>query len=206
MGRLNEAVAALQEATELAEAISDYVGCIWAGGELGRCYLRQGKLEQAVTALEAGQQFYVEHPTRGGGVGISLYNGLAEAYLLAAEQGDKTEKADWLKKAKCACRDALKQAKAARQVLPETIRLQGTYEWLRRKPAAARKWWQRSLALAEELGQRYDVGMTLLEMGQRLGERAHLERAEAILAEIDAERDLARARELLRQRIVDRQL
>ena len=77
------------------------------------------------------------------------------------------------------------------------MRLRGTYEWLRGKPAAAQKWWQRSLALAEEMGQRYDLGMTHLEMGQRLAERAHLERAEAILAEIGAEWDLARAREAL---------
>ena len=75
--------------------------------------------------------------------------------------------------------------------------LQGRYEWLRGKPAAAQKWWRRSLALAEEMGQRYALGMTHLEMGQRLGERAHLERAEAIFAEIGAEWDLARAREAL---------
>jgi hypothetical protein len=77
------------------------------------------------------------------------------------------------------------------------MRLQGTYESLRGKPAAAQKWWQRSLAPAEEMGFRYDLGRTHLEMGQRLGKRAHLERAEAIFAKIGAEWDLARAREAL---------
>jgi len=51
--------------------------------------------------------------------------------------------------------------------------------------------------VAEELGMRYELGMTHLEMGQRLEDRAHLERAEAIFAEIGAEWDLARARKLL---------
>jgi hypothetical protein len=49
------------------------------------------------------------------------------------------------------------------------------------------------------MGQRYDLAVTHLEMGQRLGERTHLECAEATLAEIGAERDLARAQEALRQ-------
>jgi hypothetical protein len=39
------------------------------------------------------------------------------------------------------------------------------------------------LALAEEMGMRYDLGMTYLEMGQRLKERAHLEKAETIFDE-----------------------
>jgi len=66
------------------------------------------------------------------------------------------------------------------------MRLQGRYEWLSGKLESACKWWQRSLALAEELGQRYDLGMVYLEMGNRLGKRAHLDQAKKILAEIGA--------------------
>jgi hypothetical protein len=71
--------------------------------------------------------------------------------------------------------------------------LQGRYEWLRGKRATAQKWWQRSLALADEMRQCYDLGLTRLEIGQRLDERTHLECAEAIFAEIGAEWDWARA-------------
>ena len=83
--------------------------------------------------------------------------------------------------------------------MPSARRLRGTYEWLRDRPAAAQKWWRRSLALAEEMGQRYDLAITYLEMGQRLGDRVHLERAEAILGEIGAEWDFAQVRKLLTQ-------
>jgi tetratricopeptide (TPR) repeat protein len=194
LGRLDEAVTVLREAVELTKAIPDQVTHLVAGGELGRYYLRQDQLEQALSTLHATQQAYVEH--RAGWTAVTpLRNGLAEAYLLAAEQSDKTEKADWLKKAKLACRAALKQGKAARGGLPEAMMLQGRYEWLMGKPAAAQKWWGRSLALAEERGQRYDLGLTYLEMGQRLGERAHLERARAIFTKVGAEWDLARVRE-----------
>jgi len=65
------------------------------------------------------------------------------------------------------------------------------------KRAAAQRWWRRSLSSAEKQGQRYDLGLTHLEMGRRLGERAHLERAEAILGDVGAQLDLARARDLL---------
>jgi tetratricopeptide (TPR) repeat protein len=195
LGQFDEAIPALQKAIELARAIPAPSFCTSAGADLGRCYLRQGDLGQALTALRTSQGFYVEY--FGGDAYASLRNGSAEAYLLAAEQGDKTEKDDWLKKSKRACRDSLKLGRVFHPALPEAMRLQGTYEWLRGKSAPAQKWWQRSLALAEERGQHYDLGMTHLEMGQRLGERIHLERAEAILAEIGAARDLARAREAL---------
>jgi hypothetical protein len=44
---------------------------------------------------------------------------------------------------------------------------------------------------------RYELGRTHLEMGQRLGDRADLEKAEAIFSRIGVELELARARELL---------
>ena len=199
LGQFDEAIAVLRECVELAERAPDHAIYVSASGELGRCYLCQGELEQALSMLHAGQQICVEHGI-GWGNEAPLCNGLAEAYLMAAEQSDtlqQSEKADWLKKAKRACQVALKHGRAFRSALPEAMMLQGRYEWLRDKPKAAQKWWQRSLELAEKQGQRYDLGMTHLEMGQRLGERAHLERAEAIFTEIGAEWDLARARELL---------
>lgn len=197
LGQLDEAITVLREAVALAKAIPDYSIQIAADGDLGRCYLHQGELKQALSVLQRSQQVYVEYGT-GWGANTPFCNGLAEAYLLAAEQRDKTERANWLKKARRACKDALKLGKAFRPALPEAMRLQGTYEWLKGKPGVAQNWWQRSLALAEEMGQRYDLGMTYLEMGQRLKERIHLERAEAILVDIGAKWDLARAQEALR--------
>jgi class 3 adenylate cyclase/tetratricopeptide (TPR) repeat protein len=195
-GLLNEAISSLQEAVELAETIPDYSTRVGAGGALGRCYLRQGALEQALRILRSSQQAYAEHSAAWGN-DSELYESLIEAYLLAVEQSKGAERADWLKKARHAFRGALRRGKAARYKLPAVMRLRGTYEWLRSKPAAAFKWWQQGLGLAEEMGQTYDSGMIHLEMGQRLGDRSHLERAEAILAETGAEWDLARAREAL---------
>ncbi len=195
LGQFDEAIAALREALELAEEIADLTWCISTSADLGRCYLGQGNLAKALAALDRSLAFYA--PYLGGDSYASLRNGLADAYLSAAEQCGQAEKADWLKTAKQACKDARKQGKAFRPGLPEAMRLQGTYEWLRGKPSAAQKWWQRSLSLAEEMGQRYDVGMAHLEMGRRLGERSHLECAATVLAEIGAEPGACRAREAL---------
>jgi tetratricopeptide (TPR) repeat protein len=199
LGQLDEAISLLRRTVDLAEAILDRGVRVNAGAYLGRCYLQRGDLEQALSVLLASEQFRIEH---GGGPfsPVILCNGLAEAYLMAAERSDalpSSEKTDWLGKARRACRDALKNGKGVRPGLPEAMRLRGTYEWLKGKPAPAQKWWRRSMALAEERGHRYDLGMAHLEMGRRLGERAHLEQAEAMFAEIGAEWDLARAREAL---------
>ena len=95
-----------------------------------------------------------------------------------------------MQKARQACQAALRQGKTCRGGIPGALRLQGTYAWLRGKPTTAHLWWQRSLTVAEELGARYELGLTSLEMGRRLGDQEHLERAEAIWTDIGVTMDL----------------
>ena len=76
---------------------------------------------------------------------------------------------------------------------------QGTCEWLNDRPAPANKWWKQSLRITEEIGMRYRLGMTHLEMGRRLQDRSHLAKAEKIFIEIGAEFDLAETRMLLQE-------
>ena len=116
---------------------------------------------------------------------------------MAAEQSEPTGRAAWLQKAGRACRAGMKLRKAFRPGRPEALRLQGRYEWLKGNPAQAQRGWQMSLAEAETLGMRYELGLTHREIGQRLGERAHMEKAVEIFAVIGAELDLARSMELL---------
>jgi tetratricopeptide (TPR) repeat protein len=196
LGQYDEAVEALQEAVALANRMPDYLMCVTAGGHLGRCHLCQGRLGEALAVLETGHRVHVEHTT-GWGALTPLLNALAEAYLAALEQSHGIERYAWLRKSRRACRDALKQGRANRPGMAEAMRLQGTYERLRDRPAAGSRWWERSLALAEELGQPYQLGMTHLEMGRRMGDRRHVERALKILSAIGAEWDADQARRLL---------
>jgi hypothetical protein len=57
--------------------------------------------------------------------------------------------------------------------------------------------WEKSLKNAKEMGERYDLAMTHLEMGKCLNDQEHLMQAEAIFAEIGAAFDLAEAQRLL---------
>ncbi len=202
LGRLDEALVHLKQAIEITEAAGNIYFRLLVGNDLGRCYLRQGDWQAALETLETNHQFIVKNNfSRDPGSNAMLRNGLAWAYLLAAEKSDPAGRAAWLKKARRACRAALKWGKSFHLGKPEALRLQGLYEWLHGNTAQARRWWYQSLAEAERLGMRYELGLTHLEIGRRLGEsepqeRSHLEKAEAIFSEIGAELDLAQAREL----------
>ncbi len=190
----------LKQALEIAEASGNIFLRVLAANELGQCFLRQAQWQTALDTLESNDNFIGEHnfgraPFPNG----MLRNGLAATYLMAAEQSDPQERNAWLKKAGRACQAALNWTKSLRPERPEALRLQGRYDWLKGNAAQAQRWWQKSLAEAETLGMPYESGLTHLEIGQRLGERAHLEKAEATFAKIGAERDLARVRELVKR-------
>lgn len=198
-GKLEEAIASQQKAIELAKAIPDYIFQTISGTELALCHLRQGDWKSALTQLEESQRIAAEHQVLEPYSRAAILNGLAETYLFVFEHGELSEKSAWLNKAKRACRNAAKTSSVCQPLVPKAMRLQGAYEWLSGNPTAAQKWWQKSLAEAERMNLRYDIGEIHLEMGTRLGERVHLEKAESIFAEIGAELELVRTRELLRR-------
>lgn len=196
LGKFEEAVEALEESYELGVTVPDYAMRIEAGAELGRCFLRLGKPAKAISILEATEQTYFEHDERWG-VSHDLYNALAEAYLTAAEQSDPTIKATYLEKAKRASSTGFKLSKGSRSRLPDTLWMYGRYEWLKGKPDAARKWWQKGLALAEKQGELYDLASIHAEMGLKLGDQIHLERAMEIFSQIGAQWDLEQTQKAL---------
>jgi tetratricopeptide (TPR) repeat protein len=196
-GKLPEAIACQQRALELAKAIPDYLYHIIAGTELALCHLSQGNWRASLSELESCQRFAIDHNVVEPYGRVSLMNNLAEVYLYAFEHDDPSERASWLDKAGRACQAGTRASSGCKLKAPKAMRLQGTYEWLKGKPAIAQQRWRRSLAEAEQMGMRYDLGLLHLEMGQRLGERKHLEKAEAIFVKMGAEGDLAKTRELL---------
>ena len=192
-GDIPEAIKVLEEAVELGNTIPDYEDRIEAGSELGRCFVRLGQIEKALSVLEETRRVYTEHGTTWGNE-IALYSGLAEAALWIAEQDTMHHKAN-LSRANQACREALEHARKSRVRLPDVMRIRATCLWLSGDRKAAQKMWKQSLKLTQEQGQYYDEGVILLDMGSRVGDRSYLEKAITILSEVGAEWDLARARE-----------
>jgi tetratricopeptide (TPR) repeat protein len=188
LGQLDQAVLTLKEAVELAQRSQVHLFYKLGLEELGQSYLRQGSLELALNSQDTLLSYHAEYPKTT--ASFPLYNCVAEAYLQAVEQCTEAEQKEWFKQADWACRKLLKHGQKFNAQMPDAMRLRGTYEWLKGKPAAAQTWWQRSLAFAEKIGQRYDIGMAHLEIGRRVSNRDHLESAAAIFAEIGAQWDL----------------
>lgn len=183
------------DAALVARQVPDFHTQVAASGWLGRCLVANGDLEQALVKLEASQEILQNQSII---IEIAILgNGLSEAYLAAAERSSGEEKQAWLKKAKRSCRDTLKAAKRYRPPLIDAQLLQGRCEWLRGKPAAADRWWEKALAESRDMRDRYAEGMDNLEIGRRSGDPKHLQQDESILEEIGAELDLADAREAL---------
>ncbi len=192
-----EAILHEQKAIELAELIPDHIFRINAGAELGLCYLHQGNPAKALSEWEMCLRIRAEHRVTNPYGDVTIFNNMAEFYSWMAEQGPELQRNTSLKKAGAMGRAALRAGSSCRPKLPKAMCLRGTYEWLCGKPAAAQKWWNKSLAEAERMSLKYDIAMIHLQMGQRLSKRAHLEQAEAIFAAIGADVDLAKARELM---------
>lgn len=180
MGNMDEAAVYLQKTIDLYRDISDYAGQVEAGGELGLCYLHQGNLEEALPLLEQTYQVMTRHGLVGHQA-IACLVGLAEAYLAAAEKSTPPSES-WLKKASRLCNEALKQSKTCRVWLPPALHTLGTYYWLKGNSAKAKKKWHQSLETALEIGERYELARTHLEIGQRLNLQNHLEQAEALFS------------------------
>lgn len=194
-GRFEDCIANSKKLIEAFEAIKFHNGRVVGGYVLGRCYLRLGEIDAGLDILIQNDTYRIDHDSRLEEHFVLL--GVFRAYLAVAERANAMDRERWMKKAKQAKKKALHSAQLRRIILPEATRLQGVYDWLNGKQAAAQKHWQHSISLAEEMGMRYELAMTHLEMGMRLNDHDHLKQAEATFADIGADFDLAEARRLL---------
>lgn len=195
-GRIADAIPLLAEARDLFRAVPDERWVAYAGGGLGLCYLRQGRLGDALDVLEGVHALIEAHGFKGF-LGAVPRGALAEAYITMAEQAAGPERRRWLVKADRMVRTFLRQSRIDIEAVPAAYRLKGTVEWLRGRMGPARRWWTRGLASAEQLGARYEAGLTLLEIGGRTGDPMPLRRAEQVFAEIGAEMDRERAERMV---------
>jgi class 3 adenylate cyclase/tetratricopeptide (TPR) repeat protein len=197
LGRLEEATASLEKSVQLADLIPDYLCGMIAGGNLGRCYLAQHDLERALRVLQEGQRVRLVH--RVPGAGDRLLGALTGAHLMSAELSGGARRSSLLRETKEALKKEISDGKAFGTGLPEALRHQGTYEWLKGRKTSARKWWLRGLAVAGAKDMQYQFGLTHFEIGTRLQDREYLEKAEIIFAGIGAEWDQTSTRRLLEE-------
>lgn len=196
MGEFDKAAVNLKDAVQLAEKVPNHWYRVTGGSFLGECYLRQGDIRQALEVLEQNRDYASQHGIRGP---VGYQNALAEAYLLMSERTSGSERQAWLAKARSACRIALRTGRRyVPRLLPDALRVQGIYSYISGDRSKAGILWQKGIDMANKGGMKFELGLTHLEAGRRLQDRAHLERAVAVFAEIGAEFNLNEARNLLK--------
>jgi class 3 adenylate cyclase/tetratricopeptide (TPR) repeat protein len=183
LGRFDAAEESLSRARDLAITINDHIMAMWTESEVARCSVRQVRTNEARAAWESGEQ-WLRRYSNVRLIWVALRNALAEGSLHEAQQGDNSGAPERLKAAAKAVREALKNGRRYRGLLPEAQRLRGTYEWLKGRPGKARTWWQRSMRLAEAAGQRHDLAEALREAGTRLNDPSLLLRADELRNEL----------------------
>ncbi|HEV2249222.1 MAG TPA: adenylate/guanylate cyclase domain-containing protein [Candidatus Limnocylindria bacterium] len=155
----------LRRALDLAWLVPDYQSIVSGTGYLAECLLATGRIDDAVAMLEDADRIVRERRIRTF-YATATRIALPEAYLAAAERGDR---ARWLDRAKRALHDADRHARIDQEARPALHRWRGRYEWLSGRPDQARRWWDRSLAFAGTLGSPYEAALTR-------SERARLDR------------------------------
>jgi tetratricopeptide (TPR) repeat protein len=188
-------VSDLQAAIDLCRSIPDYAGLVQSSALLGACHLRRGELGPAMHVLEEANQIMADPRLRGITVTWSPMV-WAEACIRAIDAAEAGQKAAARKRAKRASQEAMRHAKTVRYQLPMALRLRGILEWQQNRRTAAERSWRASVAVAEELGEPYELALTCLEVGRRTGRQAELERAETIFRQVGAVLDMTEAQRL----------
>ena len=166
------------------------------GGHLADGLLRMGRVSDALALLEECQERIRRHGMRGFPCRW-VWTGLAEAKLAVADGALGPPPGDALAEAKQSIRRVFRHARGDKGAYLRGYRLRGVYHHLRGHPRRARRDWEKGLELARELGARYEEGAIRLEIGRRLGDRAQLELAEALFADMGAEFYLAETKRAL---------
>lgn len=129
-GRIDEAVPSLQEALATANAIDDHVVRIWSLAEMARCLVSRDESDEALKAIEESRRIYEERKNLRF-IWVTFHGAEAEVFLHLAAKDEGPSRSDWLKKARRACSEALKQGKAYAAAMPDARQLQSTFRLLR---------------------------------------------------------------------------
>jgi tetratricopeptide (TPR) repeat protein len=189
-GPLEEAVEHFSRARDLSVQITSYRFQAGIEGQLGKCRIRQGRLKEAATFLEAALRLIEAKNLRGMWSSDPL-NGFAALWLARAARLPRAERRAALSEARRWCRRALRCTRHAVGWLAETQRLQGTLAWLSGESETANMHWRSSLTTADRGGMPLERARTLLEMGDRLGVAALIEEARHVFEQTGATVDLA---------------
>jgi len=198
-GQLDRAVTLLNSALELTADSTDPLTMVYvqinAWSFLAAAYIRQGKIDLALSAAETASQIIARQKAGAAQLNVPFVH-LAEVYLALWESEPNRLSSDsraYAKEAQRLCR-AMRMTRYAARV--RALRCQGLHDWLTGKSSKAMKTWQDSLSQAQKLNMPFEEAQAYYEIGRHLPEtdpiRAeHLARARELFAKMGAKYDLA---------------
>jgi class 3 adenylate cyclase/tetratricopeptide (TPR) repeat protein len=182
VGPLDEAASHLTAFRDLCLHLSDFRRRTGAEGFLGKCRLRQGRLQEAAAVIRTAMDLIAATNLHGRWTG-EPHHTIAEFCLVEASRVPDRGRREAIRTASRACVKALQCAPAW---LPEALRLHGTQAWLSGDTTSARARWQQSLETAEKLRLPVERARTLLEMGDRLADVALVDEATRVFEQTGA--------------------
>src|SRR5262249_43706429 len=146
-------------------------------GELGLCLCEAGEIEAAAEQLARGESLIRQRKVRTCAV-IPIVNGLAQVEVARLESKSEHRNTG---NALRSCLRAVSMGRRFYFGLSRALRLMGTYYWLTGHRRQAERRWQESLAVASNVGAHYEIALTQIEIGKRLGQVTELRRGEELL-------------------------
>ena len=190
IGALKSAEQNLLKAIALLQSVPDYYYGVLAVRDLGRCFLKSGNYEKAVTLFYENTIIIEKQNLKGPPV-IFFYNTMAQTHLYTAQQLTGKKRKQSLKKMKAVLKKVLKKNKKFKCDRHQTISLLGSYKWLTGANKKAEKLWEQALILAKKADAKYDLACIYMEIGEKTGEILHLNKAAELFLTIGAKLNYA---------------
>jgi tetratricopeptide (TPR) repeat protein len=204
-GQLDDALAHALIALDCSERAQDRMYVAVLRRVSGDIHLRLGQPETAVEEMRARLQQIDDYRLKHEYV-LGAYAGLAETSLAVLSSMDHpAARKAALKQIGKLCRQAVRKATKFKNWLGAAYRVSGLYESAAGRPQAAARCFERSIEASREIGARYELATTYLDLGRfltasaRPGAQEYFALAKALFEECGATRDRDKAEELSRQ-------
>jgi len=191
-GELDEAEASLRRGARIGEQIGAWDNLLHQKSLLAKCLVLQGRLNDALVLVVECERLMRERKLHLLFDRIEPETAAAVVHVAVAERADAALKPAALQAARTACKAALACARELPLWLPEALRTQGNLCWLEGDAQDARKHWRESLAVAERSALPVERGLTMMDMGLRIGDAALLEQAAQLFRQTGALTHLSR--------------
>ena len=188
LGNLKESLHHAKLAVDHCEKAGDQLILAMSLRILGQTHMRKGEIREAIQALEKSRSVVAKHQLLHDFV-VGTFVIAAEAYLEAANElaGERTS---FLRKAKWNLEAAQLLSRMFKNWRAHTLRVRASYEFARGREGRGLALLQRSIAIADQLGSRYDSAKAHLMIAKELSHRhallvkTSIDTAKAILADL----------------------